>query len=59
MKNSKKKDKKYLAYIPPDARINSGTEDAPPPKTEYDKRKKLLRREEVKNLTKGNYGRSN
>ena len=49
--------KSSCAYIPPNADTNYENKPKDPPKTEYEKRRVALRREEVKKLTKGKYGR--
>lgn len=54
--NKKSKTKQDI-YAPPDADLNFSNTDSPPPKTEYERRKKTFNRKEVKNLTKGKYGR--
>ena len=48
---------KPTVYLPPDAELNFSNTDSTPPKTEYEKRRKEFRRQEVKDLTKGKYGR--
>lgn len=60
MNKSKPKNKpkiETVAYIPEDAEMNYTNSNGAPPKTEYEKRRKIFRRKEVKDLTKGKYGR--
>lgn len=45
-------------YTPPNADLNYGNGDADVPKTEYENRKYVYRRKDVKNLTKGKYGKN-
>ena len=56
MKNSKSK-KESTAFIPEDAGMNYTNIDSPPPRTQYEKRQAKFKKEAVKDLTKGKYGR--
>jgi hypothetical protein len=49
--------KKVIVYIPPDADPNFTNQPSEPPRTKYERRKYSLNRREVKDLTKGKYGR--
>jgi hypothetical protein len=53
MKDNKNKDG---VFVPVDAEMNDSSDCLPPPKTEYDQREGKFRRNNVKNLVKGNYG---
>jgi len=58
-KSKIKKNKKDgpVAYVPENADLNFSAQSNKPPKTKYEKRKVVFGKEEVKNLTKGKYGR--
>ena len=59
MKYLKSKNKKTSdAFIPEDAGMNYTNTNSPPPRTEYEKRRKSFGRKEVKDLTKGKYGQN-
>ena len=55
MVNKKNKNEPVI-YIPDNADLNSGCQSNNPPKTKYENRKFVLRKEEVEKLTKGKYG---
>jgi len=55
--NPKEPNSNPKVYVPPNAKINCGNNDLEPPKTEYERTKQICRRKEVKELTKGKYGR--
>ena len=51
------KESEPVVYIPPGAELNFETMKKDPPKTKYEKRRAVFRREEGKKITKGRYGR--
>jgi hypothetical protein len=46
-----------VIYTPPDAEMNYSNKNSPPPKTKYEKHRSSFKRKEVRDLTKGKYGR--
>lgn len=52
-----KEKKKSVAYINPDAEMNYTNKSFPPPKTQYEKKRETFKKEKVKDLTKGKYGK--
>jgi len=62
MKKSKKKSKSEgaepVVYSPPDAEMNYSNVNSPPPRTDYERRRSSFKRKEVRDLTKGKYGRN-
>lgn len=50
-------DSKPKVYIPNNTLINTENKALEPPKTQYEKRKRILHLEDVKKLVKGKYGK--
>jgi len=48
---------KIKPYLPPDAKINFTEKSMSEPEVEYEKTKQAFNLEEVKELTKGQYGK--
>jgi len=49
----------FKGHVPLNANPNYGNRNSPPPKTDYENRRFICRREEVNKVTKGKYGRNN
>jgi len=54
----KKSQNEPVVFVPLDAELNFSNVSGAPPKTEYEKRRKTFSRKEVRDLTKGKYGRN-
>ena len=48
---------KHLVYKPENALLNYENKDMKPPKTKYEHRKYILKKDDVQKITKGKYGR--